>query len=127
MLDTDSVSFAIRGEGGVGERILERRPSELCISAITLAEIRFGAERRTSEKLNRAINAFLSDIAVAPFDDECAKVFGRIAAKLAGKGELIGEADTLIAAHAITLGVTLVTRNAKHFSRVPGLKIVNWY
>lgn len=126
MLDTDSVSYAIRGFGRVGEKIVERRPSELCISAITLAELRFGVERRKSRKLDQAVAAFLSDIAVIPFDDVCAVTFGRIAAKLADGGVPIGEADTLIAAHALTLGLTLVTNNEKHFKRVAGLKIATW-
>lgn len=111
MLDTDSVSYAIRGVGHVGERIVERKPSDLCISAITLAELRFGVERRKSRKLDQSVAAFLSDIAVVPFDDVCAVTFGRIAAKLAGAGAPIGEADTLIAAHALTLGPGLYPRH----------------
>lgn len=126
MLDTDSVSYAIRGVGKVGQRIVEQKPSELCISAITLAELRFGVERRKSRKLEQAVAAFLSDIAVIPFDSACAVTFGRIGAKLAEAGQPIGEADTMIAAHALTLGLTLVTNNEKHFKRVAGLKLVSW-
>ena len=126
MLDTDSVSYAIRGVGKVGERIVEQKPSDLCISAITLAELRFGVERRKSRKLEQAVAAFLSDIAVLPFDDVCAVTFGRIGAKLAETGERIGEADTTIAAHALTLSLTLVTNNEKHFKLVARLKIVSW-
>lgn len=126
MLDTDSVSFALRGEGRVGVAILDHRPSELSISAITLAELRFGAERRKSARLDKAITAFVSNIAVMPFDDECAVVFGRIAADLAEKGSPIGEFDVLIAAHAIVLDATLVTNNVKHFKRVRSLRTENW-
>ena len=126
MLDTDSVSFAIRGVGKVGERIVERKPSDLCISAITLAELRYGVERRRSRRLDRAVTAFVSDITVVPFDDACAGTFGRIAAKLAEAGEPIGKTDTLIAAHALTLGLSLVTNDERHFRRVTGLKIVSW-
>jgi tRNA(fMet)-specific endonuclease VapC len=127
MLDTDSVSFAIRGAGRVGERIVERRPSELCISAITLAELRFGAERRKSSKLNRAIEAFVRDVTVVPFDESCADTYGRLGAKLAASGATIGELDTMIAAHALTLGLTLVTNNTRHFARVEGLRTANWF
>ncbi len=126
MLDTDSVSYALRGQGRVGATILSHRPSELCISSITLAELRFGAERRKSSKLDQAISAFAGNIAVMPFDDECAVVFGRVAADLAEKGSSIGELDVLIAAHAMALDLTLVTNNVKHFKRVRGLKTVNW-
>lgn len=127
MLDTDSVSHAIRGLGEVGARIVERKPSELCVSAITLAELRYGVERRKSRKLDEAVSAFVSDLAVVPFDDACAVTFGRIAARLAEAGAPIGESDTLIAAHAVALGVTLVTNNERHFKRVAGLKIVSWF
>jgi len=127
MLDTDSVSFALRGQGRVGTEILAHRPSELCISAITLAELRYGASRRNSPKLDELIDAFTNNIAVMPFDDSCAATFGRIAAGLAARGAPIGEFDVLIAAHAIVLDATLVTNNTKHFARVRGLRIENWY
>ena len=126
MLDTDSVSYAIRGAGRVAERIVAHPPSELCISAITLAELRYGAERLHSHKLHRAIETFVRSVSVVAFDEECATTYGRIGAKLAAKGEIIGETDAMIAAHALTLGVTLVTNNERHFSRVPALRIVNW-
>jgi tRNA(fMet)-specific endonuclease VapC len=126
MLDTDSVSFALRGHGGVGARILEHRPSELCISAITLSELRYGAERRDSSKLRAAIDAFIADVAVLPFDDVCASNFGVLAAALAKRGTPIGDFDVLIAAHATTVEATLVTNNVKHFARVERLLVENW-
>jgi len=127
MLDTDSVSFALRGQGRVAEVILQHRPSQLCISAITLAELQYGAARRRSSKLDKLIAAFLGSIAVVPFDDECATAFGRIANELAQAGSPIGDFDVLIAAHAVTLDLSLVTNNAKHFSRVRGLRSENWF
>lgn len=127
MLDTDSVSYAIRGRGRVAEHIVAHSPSELCISAITLAELRFGAESLRSQKIHRAIDAFLRDVRLMPFDDVCAGTYGRIGATLAARGEKIGELDTMIAAHAMTLGLTLVTHNERHFKRVPGLKVVSWF
>jgi tRNA(fMet)-specific endonuclease VapC len=126
MLDTDSVSFALRGQGNVGTRILEHRPSELCVSSITVAELRYGATRRKSAKLHQLIDMFTSDVAVAPFDEVCAAHFGRVASELASQGAPIGEFDALIAAHAITLEVTLITNNLRHFNRVRGLKVINW-
>ena len=68
MLDTDTVSYALRGEGRVGERIIEHRPTELCVSSITVAELRYGAGRRNSPKLQRLIDAFTSGVAVKSFD-----------------------------------------------------------
>jgi tRNA(fMet)-specific endonuclease VapC len=126
MLDTDTVSFALRGQGNVASEILKRVPSELCVSAVTVAELRFGAEKRKSVKLHRLIDTFLATIAVRPFDQECAEEFGRLANLLTDRGEPIGEIDTYIAAHARAMKVTLVTNNVKHFARVAGLKVENW-
>jgi len=126
MLDTDTVSFALRGQGQVAAKLLERRPSELCVSAITVAELRYGAFRRSSSRLHALIDTFISDVSVMPFDERCATQYGLIASELAHRGAPIGELDVLIAAHAFALGVALVTNNVKHFSRVRGLKVENW-
>lgn len=126
MLDTDTVSWALRGEGAVPTRLLEHRPSQLCISSITLAELRFGADAKGSRKLHGLIDTFVLSVAVLPFDRAAADRFGPVANALARRGEPIGTFDTLIAAHALSLGLTLVTNNAKHFQRVAGLKTANW-
>jgi tRNA(fMet)-specific endonuclease VapC len=120
------VSFALRGQGRVAARLLEHRPSQLCISSITLAELRFGAEARRSRKLHGLISTFVEAVAVAPFDQPAADRFAAVAASLARRGEPIGTFDTLMAAHALSLGATFVTNNAKHFERVVGLKTENW-
>ena len=126
MLDTDSVSFALRAEGLVGERILRERPSTLCVSSITVAELRYGADKRRSRKLHRLIDTFVGSLSVAPFDVAAAHRFGAVAVGLDRRGTPIGGFDALIAAHAIALGITLVTNNIKHFARVEGLTAVSW-
>ncbi len=126
MLDTDTVSFALRGHGDVGNKIVSHAASEICISAITLAELRYGADQLHSPKLHRYIDSFTSTILVVPFDADCATQYGRIANDLKDRGSPIGEIDVLIAAHALTLELTLVTNNTKHFSRVKGLTLENW-
>ena len=126
LLDTDSVSFALRGQGEVGARIRERKPSELSVSAITLAELRYGADRKGSRKLHGLIDAFTSAIEVMPFDEDAALEFGRIGSLLAERGTPIGDFDVLIAAHAVALRCTLVSNNLRHFSRVPGLLLKSW-
>ena len=126
MLDTDSVSYALRGRGDVGARILAQQPSELCVSAITVAELRFGADKRRAKRLHGLIDAFVRNVEIKPFDDVAAVEFGKLAAKLSAKGSPIGDFDTLIASHALALELTLVTNNAKHFGRVPGLRIESW-
>lgn len=126
MLDTDSVSYALRGQGRVGFRIAQHRPSKLCISAITAAELRFGADRRKSTKIHNLIDVFTAAVAVVPFDDDCAAHYGTIASEFARRGTPIGTLDVLIAAHAMAIGATLVTNDVKHFSRVRGLSVENW-
>jgi tRNA(fMet)-specific endonuclease VapC len=126
MLDTDTVSFALRGQGRVATRLLEHRPSQLCISSITLAELRYGAEARRSSRLHRLISTFVEPIEVVPFDQSAASRFGSIAAALARRGEPIGTLDTLMAAHALSLRVILVTNNTRHFARVTALATENW-
>ena len=126
MLDTDSVSFALRGQGNVGTRILDHKPSELCISAITLAELRFGAHKRDSKKLHKLIDTFAESLAPQDFDIDAADEYGRLAADLAKRGTPLGAFDAMIAAHARSMKLTLVTNNEKHFRRVAGLKVENW-
>ena len=126
MLDTDTVSLALRGQGGVAAHLLARRPSQICISSITLAELRFGADAKGSRALHRLIDAFVLPIDVLPFDRDAAGKFGVVAAALSRRGEPIGTFDTLIAAHALACGLMLVSNNTRHFKRVAGLKLANW-
>lgn len=117
MLDTDTVSFALRGIDAVGAEFAKRKRSEPCLSAITVAELRFGADKRASRKIHRAIDAFLSGVDVLPFDGRAAEKFGVIGASLAAAGVPIGQMDTLKAAHALAVNATLVTNNQRHFPR----------
>lgn len=126
MLDTDTVSFALRGHGRVAARVLEHRPSELSISSITLAGLRFGAEARRSRRLHRLISTFVESVQVLAFDQRAADRFATVAASLARRGAPIGTFDTLMAAQALSLGLTFVTNNTQHFARVTGLKTENW-
>ena len=126
LLDTDSVSFALRGQGKVAAGIRARKPSELGTSAITVAELRYGADRKASRKLHALIDVFVASVEVAPFDEAAAAEFGRIGSLLSERGTPIGEFDVLIAAHAVALRCTLVTNNLRHFSKVPGLSLENW-
>jgi len=126
MLDTDTVSFALRGQGRVATRLLEHRPSDLCVSSITLAELRFGAEAKRSRRLHSLIATFVEAVAVVAFDQAAADRFAAVAASLRRRGEPIGTFDTLMAAHALSVGLTFVTNNLRHFQRVAGLKTESW-
>ena len=126
LLDADTVSYALRGQGQVGARILQHPPSDIAISSLTLAELGFGAERKRSARLRRAIRGFVQEVAVLPFDQTAADQFAIVASALTREGTPIGVLDTLVAAHALAFGLTVVTNNTRHFARVPGLKIENW-
>jgi tRNA(fMet)-specific endonuclease VapC len=126
MLDTDTVSYVFRGEGRAGENLTARAPSELCISSLCLSELRYGAEKRRSKRLHRLIDVFTSTVDVVPFDGAAASEFGRVCFALESKGSPIGVFDTLIAAHALSLGLTLITNNAKRFARIRELRTENW-
>lgn len=126
MLDTDTVSYWFRDEGGVPDNIESRDPLELCISAITLAQLRYGARRVRSARLHHLIDDFISEVAVLPFDRDCALTYAIVANELRSAGMPIGDFDALIAAHAKALHLTLVTNNVRHFSRVPNLRVENW-
>jgi tRNA(fMet)-specific endonuclease VapC len=126
MLDTDTVSFVLRGQGDAAAQLTTHAPSEVCLSAISLSELRFGADKRRSKRLHALIDTFTDTIEVLPFDAVAAAIFGRVCSGLASKGTPIGTLDTLIAAHALSLNLTLVTNNTKHFKQVRGLKTQNW-
>ena len=126
LLGTDTVSYALRGRGQVATHLLNHRPSEIRVSSITLAELRYGADRNRSRKLHRLIDTFIAAIPILPFDQNAADRFGAVATALATRGMPIGEFDTLIAAHALAAGLTLVTNNTSHFARISGLKVENW-
>jgi tRNA(fMet)-specific endonuclease VapC len=106
---------------------MQHDPEELCISAITMAELEFGVSKSSRPAQNRmALIAFLSRIRVLPFDADAAREYGDIRQDLTQKGSLIGANDLLIAAHARALGLTLVTNNTREFERVERLTLENW-
>lgn len=126
MLDTDTLSYAMRGEGRAAERVVAHTPADMCLSVIALGELRHGAMLVGSKKFHRFLDAFTRAVPVMPFDEACVVEFARIATELTKAGKRIGDFDLLIAAHALTLDVTLVTNNVKHFSRVRGLRLETW-
>lgn len=121
------MSYALRGVGGVEARIRSTRPSELGVSAITVAELRFGAHKRRSKRLHQLIDRFLAPIQELPFDSGAADCYGRIVARLQAESRPIGMADAMIGAHALSLGLTLVTHNLRHFRRMEGLDLDDWH
>ncbi len=127
LLDTDTISFALRGEGAVASELQRRLPSEVSTSSIVVGELELGVARRRSRRLRRALDGFYSGLEVLPYDLEAARRYGRLAAALLDDGGPIGVEDTMVAAHALSRGLTLVTHNLKHFERVKGLRVEDWF
>ena len=128
MLDTNMIAYAKnRRPACVLERLLEHDPAEISISSITMAELEYGVFRSSKPEQNRAaLLMFLSEISVLPFDAAASLEYGSIRFDLKSKGIIIGGNDMLIAAHARSLGLTLVTHNTKEFSRVENLRLEDW-
>ena len=125
LLDTDTTSYVFwHRDERARRRFLAHSVGDVAISAITAAELLYGAALKASEQ--RAVERALASIAIAPFDLRAARVYGEVRSALRRRGTPIGPLDTLIAAHAIALGIPLVTNNVREFGRVPGLKVENW-
>ena len=128
MLDTDMCIYMIkRKPDSPLQKLKTVLMDGVSISAITLAELEHGiALSSYPEKNADALAQFLSVIEVLSFDAKAAAQYGFIRADLQRKGNLIGQMDLLIAAHAKASGYVLVTNNTREFSRVDGLTIENW-
>jgi tRNA(fMet)-specific endonuclease VapC len=128
MLDTNICIYLIKHHPlSVLERFLSHPVGDIGISSITVAELDYGACKSRHTAKNRiALDQFISPLAVAAFDREAAAAYGRLRAALEQKGTPIGAMDLLIAAQALSLGVRLITNNAREFRRVPGLRVENW-
>jgi tRNA(fMet)-specific endonuclease VapC len=128
MLDTDTASYIIKGSHpALDRRLASVRPTEVCISSVTRAELLYGVHRKPdAPHLARVVAQFPTTIQSLPWDNEAAERFGRIAAELDAAGKRIGTFDTMIAAHAVAAGTVIVTNNVEHFSRVFDLTVENW-
>ena len=128
LLDTNICIYIIKRQSpAVLERFTGFAIGDIGISVITLAELEYGVSKSRDVKRNRlALEQFITPLEVAHFDQEAAVIYGTIRALLEQKGQPIGSMDLLIAAHARSLDVLLVTNNESEFKRVPGLRIENW-
>jgi tRNA(fMet)-specific endonuclease VapC len=109
------------------EAFERRTPADIALCSIVKAELHYGALRSGNPQAALAkLEVFLAPYRSLPFDDRCAAAYGRIRARLAQLGSLIGPNDLLIAAIAAVHGATLVTHNVREFSRVEGLTYEDW-
>ena len=127
MLDTHALSELIRDpRGPVMQRLSEVAPDVVCTSIVVACELRFGAQRKGSAVLTERVNALLDAMEVLPLDEPADEHYADIRATLERAGTPIGSHDMLIAAHARSRALTLVTHNLREFQRVPRLKVEDW-
>jgi len=127
LLDTNICVYVMNHRPRSVLAYFEQHKEHLAISSITLAELRFGAANSQHVAHNqRAIDEFCLRLDVLDFDAHAALQYGDIRATLKKQGQLIGDNDLLIAAHARSLNATLVTNNVREFERVAQLHVVNW-
>ncbi|MBN2680645.1 type II toxin-antitoxin system VapC family toxin [Acidithiobacillus montserratensis] len=126
MLDTNTVSHLLRGHPVVTEHIVAVPMASLCISAITAGELLFGlAKRPAAKRLHLAVRQFLLRVDVLPWNSSTAEHYGIVRADMEKRGRILASLDLLIAAHALSVGATLVT-NDKAFSQIADLQSEDW-
>jgi tRNA(fMet)-specific endonuclease VapC len=128
LLDTNICIYVIKKQP---PRVIERIQSvpieDICISTITLAELEYGVAKSAHRERNRlALLEFLTPFRILDFDPAAAQQYGHIRSDLETRGTVIGPLDLLIAAHAQSQGLTLVTNNTREFSRIKNLEMENW-
>jgi tRNA(fMet)-specific endonuclease VapC len=126
MLDTDISSYIIKRRPSSLLEKFEKHGETLNVSVITAAELRFGAEKAARPKLTELVDAYLDRIAILDWTNEVTRHYTRIRSQLERSGTPIGNMDLLIASHAVSQGMIVVTNNLKHFSNVSGLKVEVW-
>jgi tRNA(fMet)-specific endonuclease VapC len=126
MLDTNTVSYLMRGHEAVEKAIFSKDYDDLCISSMTEAELLYGVGRKPeATRRARMVHEFLDRVESLPWGREEAACYGRTRAAMERSGKNLQPVDMLIAAHALSLGATLVTSD-QAFRHVPGLAIEDW-
>lgn len=128
LLDTNICIYIIKQQPAtVIKHFLEYQVGDIGISSITLSELRYGVAKSTHREKNaKALDEFIIPLEVVSFDEDAAHAYGDIRATLEKSGTPIGAMDMLIAAHAVSLGIPLVTNNTREFARIPDINIIDW-
>ena len=127
MLDTNIVSALVRNpHGALRDKFVGIDSKTICISIIVAAEIRFGLVKGVAKQMQFQIEALLENLDILALDAPVDTHYAEIRANLEKRGLPISANDLLIAAHARSLNLTLVTNNTGEFERVPGLKLEDW-
>lgn len=127
MLDTNIAIYTIKNKPSEVREAFKAHDGQMCISSITLMELIYGAEASAAVERNlRDIEGFAARLEVLPFDNEAAVHTGQLRAELKKIGRPIGPYDEMIAGHARSKGLIVVTHNTKQFENVPGIRLANW-
>jgi len=127
LLDTDILIFWLKGNQAIESKAISLGLEQLSYSVISHAELYFGAyNSQYLEKNLFAIEMVRQKLSLINFDEKSAKLFGKIKAGLKQQGNLILDADIMIASIALSHGLVLVTNNSKHFQRIAQLELENW-
>lgn len=127
MLDTNICIFTIKNRPQQVRDAFNRHYGQLCMSSVSLMELIYGAEKSASPERNlTVVEGFAARLEVLPYDELAAVHTGQLRAELARSGTPIGPYDQLIAGHARSRGLIVVTNNLREFDRVPGLRIEDW-
>src|ERR1035437_7368782 len=127
LLDTNILSSLLKQPTGpVASRIATVGDDLICTSILIACELRYGAAKKGAQVLSNRTEQLLSAVAVLPLDEDADRRYAELRTALEKAGTPIGANDSLIAAHALSLGITLVTDNVGEFSRVSGLSVENW-
>lgn len=127
LLDTNICIYTIKNKPPEVRALFNEHQAQLCMSAITLMELIYGAEKSAAPARNMAVvEGFSARLVVLDYDASAAAHSGQLRAELAAEGRPIGPYDQMIAGHARALGLVLVTNNLREFERVPGLRTENW-
>jgi tRNA(fMet)-specific endonuclease VapC len=128
LIDTNICIYAINGRyPGLNSHLLTIPPDEICISAITVGELEYGAAKsRWGDRTRQIMHAFLANFEKLSFTESDAIIFGQLRAHLASSGTPIGAYDVMIASQGVFRCLTVVTHNTKEFSRIPGIVLEDW-
>ena len=127
-LDTNTVIYFFKGMGRVAENLAKEAPRDIAIPAVVLYELEVGIARSPRPRQRReSLDALLEVIHILPFDERAASASAELRAQLEKAGSGIGPIDTLIAGTALAHSATLVTHNTREFSRVRGLRLLDWF
>ncbi len=125
ILDTDTISFYLRGDENIYKKFQENR-NKLTSTSINYAELIFGLKKRDNKNLLPKVELIFDNIKIYEFDKNAARVFGILKAKLSNNGTIVADMDLMIASIAIANKEILISNNLKHFKKVKGLMVESW-